>query len=54
MTYVNFIIIVITVSEKEVGSVTYVPPLVLQSIIRLVLHFGISEYFIVSHMESNL
>ena len=54
VTYVNFITIVITVSEKEAGSVAYVPPLVLQSIIRLVLHFCISEYLYFSHMESNL
>lgn len=43
VTYVKFIITVIAVSVKKGGSGAYVPPLVLQSVIRTVLHFRISE-----------
>jgi len=50
VTYVNFITIVVTASGEKVGSFAYVPPLALQSIIRLVLHICVSEYLYFFHI----
>jgi hypothetical protein len=37
MIYVNFIIIVIVISETKIGSITFVPPLILM-IVQTVLN----------------